>query len=108
MHESLKLSIGKGVDWREGSMGDTHIPSNPEMPYVTIGFHKNPPVAASADEDEEETMAREEREKAANDPLIQDLARCLGVPVHFLLDYRERAIGQFDPHLDRTTDEQES
>ena len=51
----------------------------------------------------EVTIARAEREKAAQDPVIQALARRLGVPVHFLLDYRERVIGQFDPHLDRTT-----
>jgi len=97
-HKLFKLGIGKGVDWCEGSMGDTDIPSNPEVPDVTIGFHKNPP--APAYEDEEETIARQERKQATQDPFIQDLARRLGVPLHFLLDYRERAIGQFGPRLD--------
>ena len=55
----------------------------------------------SEEEDEEVTIARAEREKAANNLFIQDLARHLGVPVHFLLDYRERAIGQFGPRLNR-------
>lgn len=35
------------------------------------------------DEDEKITIVRAEREKAAQDPVIQDLARRLGVPVHF-------------------------
>lgn len=59
-------------------------------------------------EDEEVTIARAEREKAANDPVIQDLARRLGMQVHFLLDYRERVVGQFGPRLDRSKDQKQS
>jgi hypothetical protein len=79
-------------DWREGWRSD-----------VTIGFHKQLPATPvpPEDEDEEVTMARAEREKAAQDPVIQDLARRLGVPVHFLLDFRDRAIGQFIEGTDR-------
>jgi hypothetical protein len=86
---------------RRDGVGDTATPSHREMPGVTIGFHKNPPAAAPEHEDEEETIARLEREKTAKDPVIQHLARRLGVLVHFLLDYRERATGQFGPRLDR-------
>jgi hypothetical protein len=89
-------------------MDDTEVPSHPEMPDITIGFHKNPPAPATEDEDEEETIARAEREKAANDPVIRDLARQLGVPVHFLLDFREGAIGQFGPRLDHAEDQKQS
>ena len=65
------------------------------------------PVPAE-DEGEEITIAGAERENAANDPVVQDLARRLGVPVHFLLDFRERAIGRFGPRLDRIEGEAES
>ena len=86
-------------DWRQGWLGDTGTPSHPEMPDVTVGFHKDSTPAEH--EDEEVRIARAEREKAAQDPVVQDLARRLGVPVDYLLDYRERAIGQFGPRLDR-------
>jgi hypothetical protein len=75
---------------------------------VTVGFHKDVPGAQQApggNEDEEVTIARQEREKTAQDPVVQELAKRLGVPVHFLLDYRERAIGQFGPRLDRIENE---
>jgi hypothetical protein len=103
MRQRLDLKL-PSRDWRKGWMGDTNVPSHPDMPDVTVGFHKNAPGcqhAPAAGEDEEVTIARQEREKAAQDPVIQDLAKRLGVPVHFLLDYRERAIGQFGPRLDR-------
>jgi hypothetical protein len=47
------------------------------MPDITIGFHKHVPIYAGAAEDEGEeiTIAEAEREKAANDAVIQDLAR---------------------------------
>jgi hypothetical protein len=79
-------------------MGDTHVPSHPEMAGVTVGFQKDQP-AAPEHEDEEDRIAREDREQAAQDPMIQNLARQLNVPVHFLLDFRERAIGQFVARL---------
>ena len=80
------------------------------MPDITIGFHKHLPIYAGAAEDEGEeiTIAGAERENAANDPVVQDLARRLGVPVHFLLDFRERAIGRYGPRLDRIEGEAES
>jgi hypothetical protein len=107
--QAIDAGLGDG-DWREGWMGDDGHESSPGFPDLTIGFRKRVPSkpAPAEDEDEEVTIARAEREKAANDPVIQDLARRLGVPVHFLLDFRERAIGQFGPRLDRTADEQES
>ena len=77
MRELLKLSIGKRVDWREGSMGDTDIPSNPEMPDVTIGLHKNSP--APAYEDEEETIARKNARKR---PMIQSSKTWRGALVY--------------------------
>lgn len=107
--QRLDAGIGKGVDWREGAMGDTHIPSHPEMPDVTIGLRKNLPTEPPEDEDEQVTIARAEREKAANDPVIKTLpgdsvlCRC-----HFLLDFREHVIGRFGPHLDRLEDQEES
>jgi hypothetical protein len=41
IHQLLKLGIGKGVDWRKDWMGDTNVPSHPDMPDVIVGFHKN-------------------------------------------------------------------
>ena len=78
--QALEAGIGKGVDWREIDRGDVHIPSHPDVPDVTVGFHKNLPAEPPEDEDEEVMIARAEREKAAQDSVIQDLARRLGVP----------------------------
>jgi hypothetical protein len=95
--QRVNLDFGPG-HWSDGWMGDTHIESHPEMSDVTVGFRKNPQPAPEH-EDAEDRIAREDREQAAQDPFIQDLARRLNVPVHFLLDFRERAIGQFGPRL---------
>jgi hypothetical protein len=59
--QALEAGIGKGVDWCEIDGDDVHIPSHPDMPDVTVGFHKNPPAEPPEDEDEEVTIARAER-----------------------------------------------
>jgi hypothetical protein len=71
MRQRLDLNLPKR-DWREGWMGDADISSHPKTPDVTIGFHKQLPatLVPPEDEDEEVTIARAEREKAANDPVI--------------------------------------
>lgn len=99
MRQRLDLNLPKR-DWRKGWMGDVNAPSHEEMPNVTVGFHNDQPAPADQ-EDEEVTIARAERAKAEQDPEIQDLARQLGVPVNFLLDFRERSIGRFGSRLDR-------
>jgi hypothetical protein len=63
MRQVLELNLPKR-DWREGWMGDTDIPSHPEMPDFTIGFRKQLPGTSVPPEDEDEkvTIARAERE----------------------------------------------
>ena len=36
--QRLDAGIGKGVDWREGWMGDVGTPSRPKLPDITMGF----------------------------------------------------------------------
>ena len=63
MRQRLDLNLPHR-DWRKGWLGDTNVPSHPEMPDVTVGFHKDVPgaqPAPAAGEDEEVTIARAER-----------------------------------------------
>jgi hypothetical protein len=69
------------------------------MPDVTVGFHKNLPAEPPEDEDEQVTIARAEREKAAQDPVIQDLARHLGVPGELRCRLFLLGIARFRQHL---------
>ena len=94
MRERLDLNLPRR-DWREGWLRDTAILSHREMPVMGTFLRSR------QKKDEEITIARAECEKAAQDPVIQDVASRLDVPVHFLLGFRERAIRQYGPHLER-------
>ena len=60
MRQRLDLKLPKR-DWREGWLGDTGVPSHPEMPDVTVGFHN--PTAPAEPEGEEFAIARAERKR---------------------------------------------